>query len=115
MRSYSTRLIFSIILPSLPTPLGSTIRYSGSTAFAIVSIEAAKSPFVEQHIQPSVSSHILISFSSALFLSLEPSIPKSLYSFSRMANSLLHLFTISFIKVVFPAPKKPDITSIFIY
>ena len=108
--SYSICLIFLIMLLSIAIPLGSTIKYSGSTLLAIVRTEVAKSPPVEQHMQPSVNSHIL----SSLLCRLSASILRGLTSFSRIATCLSVCFISSFIKVVLPAPRKPDMRSTFI-
>ena len=80
--------------------------------FAIVSMEAAKSPFTEQQIQPSVSSHI---FTFVASFRISPSTPEVPYSFSKIAISFLVRLASSLINVVLPAPKNPDTISIFIY
>ena len=79
--------------------------------FAIVSTEAAKSPFTEQQIHPSVSSQIFTLVDS---FRISPSTPEVPYSFSKIAISFFVRFASSLIKVVLPAPKKPDTISIFI-
>ena len=98
---------------SIPTPVGSIIKYSGFIVFAIVRIEAAKSPFLEQQMQPLDISHILSLPIPASF-NKSPSIPRAPYSFSNITNFLPVLEANSLIKVVFPAPKNPDTTRTFI-
>ena len=109
--SYSICLRLVIRLLSIATPVGSITKYSGLTVFAIVSTEAAKSPFTEQQIQPSVNSHIFTLVDS---LRTSPSTPEVPYSFSKIAISFFVCFASSLINVVLPAPRKPDIISIFI-
>ena len=87
---------------------------------SIARSEDMKSAFVLQHAQPLVSSHTLssISFSSVisdLFFNISPSMFTSPNSFSNMTYSLPVLLTISLINVVLPAPRKPEITSIFMF
>ena len=94
-----------------PTPVGSTIRYSGSRVLAMVRMEEAKSDFVEQQIHPSVNSQIFkfsCPFRKALSMLVSP------YSFSMTTKSRCIFRDISLIKVVFPAPRKPEIINIFI-
>ena len=92
-------------MESIPTPVGSTTRYSGSMVLAIVRTDEAKSVFVEQQIQPSVSSQILREESDSR---AARSIEASPYSFSITAKSCRDFFAISRINVVFPAPRKPE-------
>ena len=113
MRSYSICFRFSTILPSFPTPVGSMTRYSGSTAFAMERTDRAKSPLAEQQMQPSVISQMFTVPLASSVSSRSLSIPAAPYSFSKMANSLPVCFARALIKVVFPAPKKPDTISIF--
>ena len=82
--------------------------------FAIVNIECVKSKFNEQHIQPSVNSQIFISSLLKFSFIRFPSKPSFPNSFSTITNCFFVFLTISFIKVVFPEPKNPDIISIFI-
>ena len=110
MRSYSIFPIFCNTALKSPTPVGSTMRYSGSRVLTIVSMEEAKSDFNEQQIQPSVNSQIL----SRSFCKTAPSIPAPPYSFSITTNFCAVLSERAWMKVVLPAPKKPEITKTFI-
>ena len=86
----------------------------------MASSEDIKSAFVLQQAQPLVSSHTLSSTSfpsavSKLFFSISLSIFTSPNSFSNITYSLPVLLTISLINVVLPAPRNPEITSIFMF
>ena len=109
--SLTSRTAF-ITSESLPTPDGSIIILSGEY-LSITSLSAVpKSPTSEQHIQPEFISVISIPAS----LRNPPSIPISPNSFSiRTIFSFPRASPISFlISVVLPAPRKPDIISIFV-
>ena len=101
-----------IISESFPTPDGSIIILLGLNLLITSSIDFEKSPTSEQQIQPELISLISIPTS---FKKL-PSIPISPNSFSinttfSPLNPVLKSFLI---KVVFPAPKNPEIISTFI-
>ena len=112
LRGSSTFSIALIISESLPTPDGSIIILSGANFSTISFIDLEKSPTSEQQIQPELISLI----STPLSFRNAPSTPISPNSFSmRTTFSFLSLLSKSFfIKVVFPAPRKPEITSILI-
>ena len=117
----STTSVFSSSITSLtalitsdnfPTPDGSIIILSGAY-LSITSFNAVpKSPTKEQHIQPEFISVI----STPASFKNPPSIPISPNSFSIKTNfSPLRPSSNSFlIRVVLPAPKKPEIISIFV-
>ena len=102
---FSTAFTISL---SLPTPLGSMIRRSG-LYFSISSSTAFwKSPTRVQQMQPEFSSSTM----TPLSLRKEPSTPTSPYSFSsRMIFSpfIASLPSSFLIRVVLPAPRKPEI------
>lgn len=114
MRSYSICFRFSTILPSFPTPVGSMTRYSGSTAFAMERTDRAKSPFGRA--ADAAFGHFPDVHSAACKFCLQPVFinPSRTIFIFQMANSLPVCFARALIKVVFPAPKKPDTISIFI-
>ena len=97
---------------SLPTPDGSISILSGAYSFTSFVIASLKSPTSEQQIQPALSSVIWTPAS----LRKPPSTPISPNSFStRTTFCPLNASAKSFfIRVVFPAPKKPEIISIFV-
>ena len=109
--SYSICEMLFITLERYPTPVGSTMRYSGAIEFAIVSMFKAKSVFPVQHMHFSVSSHTLSSDSS---FRISSSTLRDAYSFSSITKSRFNIFDIALINVVFPAPRKPEIISTFI-
>ena len=97
---------------SLPTPDGSMIIRSGLYLVMTSAREAPKSPTREQQIQPEFISRISMPAS----FKKPPSIPISPNSFSisttcspAIASSKSFLMN-----VVFPAPRKPEIISIFV-
>ena len=97
---------------SFPTPDGSMITRSGSYLVSTSDRERPKSPTKEQQIQPEFISRISMPESCKK----PPSMPISPNSFSisttfspAMASSRSF-----FINVVFPAPRKPEIISIFV-
>ena len=97
---------------SLPTPEGS-IRILSGAYVAITSLsDVSKSPTSEQQMQPEFISVISIpdSFKNP------PSIPISPNSFSIRTTFVPFnaSFKSFFIRVVLPAPKNPDIISIFV-
>ena len=97
---------------SLPTPEGSIITRSGwyfvSTSFK----DSPKSPTREQQIQPEFISRISMPAS----FKKPPSIPISPNSFSIRTTCSPAMASCNnfLIKVVFPAPRKPEIISIFV-
>ena len=105
----STALVTSL---SLPTPEGSMRIRSGMYSAITFRNASLKSPTKEQHIQPEFISEISIPAS----LRNPPSIPISPNSFSiRTIFSPLYASCINlFISVVFPAPRNPEIISIFV-
>ena len=110
--SADTSITAFITSESLPTPDGSIIIRSGLYLVSTSFKEAPKSPTREQQMQPEFISRISIPAS----FKKPPSIPISPNSFSirttcspAMASSRSFL-----INVVFPAPKKPEIMSIFV-
>ena len=108
--SYSILEILLMTFDRKPTPVGSTIRYSGEIVFAIVRIFIAKSALPLQQMHFSVNSHTLRPVSS-LMISL--SIFIEAYSFSRITKSLFNLFDNVLINVVFPAPRNPETINTF--
>ena len=108
----STFSIALIISESLPTPDGSIMILSGLNFSTISFIDFEKSPTREQHMHPELISLICtpLSFKNA------PSTPISPNSFSiKTTFSFLRSLAKSFfIKVVLPAPRNPEITSILI-
>ena len=113
--STSGRPLFTAFITSLslPTPEGSTIIRSGLNCSATSFKAFAKSPTRLQQIQPLFISVICTPVSCKN----PPSIPISPNSFSIITFfSLGYASRRSFlIRVVLPAPKKPDIISIFIF
>ena len=110
--SFSTFWTALITSESFPTPEGSIMILSG-LYFWITSFKATpKSPTREQQIQPEFISRISIPAS----FKKPPSIPISPNSFSiNTTCSPLYASLSSFlIKVVFPAPRKPEKISIFV-
>ena len=110
--SAATSLTAFMTSESLPTPDGSMITRSGLYLVSTSARDFPKSPTREQQMQPLFISRISIpeSFKNP------PSMPISPNSFSikttcspEMASSSSFL-----IKVVLPAPRKPDIISIFV-
>ena len=97
---------------SFPTPEGSIRIRSGWNCSCTLWRAAPKSPTREQQMQPEFISEISMPAS----LRNPPSMPISPNSFSiRTTFSPWIASSRSFlIKVVFPAPKKPEITSIFV-
>ena len=97
---------------SFPTPEGSMITRSGAYSSITFPSASLKSPTSEQQMHPEFISVILMPAS----LRNPPSMPISPNSFSIRTSfspsyaSLMSLF----IRVVFPAPKKPEIISIFV-
>ena len=112
-KSFSTSDTAFKTSESLPTPLGSIITLFGEYFSSSSLREASKSPAKEQHIQPEFISLISI----PEFFRKPPSIPISPNSFSIIIVLPLSLLpsTSLFINVVFPAPRKPEITSIFVF
>ena len=97
---------------SLPTPDGSIRILSGAYLFITSSSDAPKSPTREQQIQPAFISRISMPDS----FKKPPSIPISPNSFSIKttlvcANASFNSFLM---RVVLPAPKKPDTISILV-
>ena len=110
--SFSISITDFITSDNLPTPDGS-IRIRSGWYLSITSWRFfPKSPTNEQQIQPEFISVIWIPAS----FKKPPSIPTSPNSFSiRTIFSPLNTSSIIFlINVVFPAPKKPEIISIFV-
>ncbi len=97
---------------SFPTPLGSIITRSGLYVSNTSFKEVPKSPTKEQQIHPLFISLISIPAS----FKKPPSIPISPNSFSIRTTfvSASASFKSFLINVVLPAPKKPDIISIFV-
>ena len=107
--AFATALMTS---ESLPTPDGSIIIRSGAYCAATSLSALEKSPTREQQIQPEFISVMLMPASCKK----PPSIPISPNSFSiKTTFSPAYASLISFlIRVVLPAPKKPEKISIFI-
>ena len=106
-----------MILLSFPTPVGSIIRYSGDNPEKIVSTEFTKLSFMVQQTQPSMNSRIssfFSPFSELLPRSSAASMLLSPYSFSRITGLVPVRRMSSLIKVVLPAPKKPETIRMFI-
>ena len=110
--SADTSITAFITSESLPTPDGSMIMRSGLYLVRTSSRDFPKSPTNEQQMQPEFISRISIPAS----FKNPPSMPISPNSFSisttcspEMASSSSFL-----INVVFPAPRKPEIISIFV-
>ena len=101
-----------MISESFPTPDGSIIILSGLNLLITSSIDFEKSPTSEQQIHPELISLISI---PASFKKV-PSIPISPNSFSinTTFSPLNPALKSCLIKVVFPAPKNPEIMSTFI-
>lgn len=100
------------MLLSLPIPVGSTTRHSGSSEDEIVSSDEAKPSFMEQQMQPSANSRMSTSDVCEISWLSRFTSP---YSFS-MTTTFLPVRRInSLMNVVFPAPKKPEMTSIFTF
>ena len=97
---------------SFPTPDGSIITLSGAKSSITFFNASPKSPTREQQIQPEFISVI----STPASLRNPPSIPISPNSFSiNTSFSPENAWSMSFfISVVLPAPKKPEIISIFV-
>ena len=97
---------------SLPTPDGSIITRSGVYFVRTSFKERPKSPTKEQQMHPEFISRISMpeSFKNP------PSIPISPNSFSIRTtfSPAIASFRSFFINVVFPAPRKPEIISIFV-
>ena len=115
LRTQSSSSAFStakITSESLPTPEGSIIILSGLKSFTTFLSASLKSPTRLQQIQPEFISLI----STPASFKNPPSIPISPNSFSISTTfSPLYASSISFfIRVVFPAPKKPEKISIFV-
>jgi hypothetical protein len=110
--SEATSITAFITSDSFPTPDGSMITRSGWYFVSTSSRDLPKSPTSEQQIQPEFISRI----STPASFKKPPSIPISPNSFSiRTTCSPAMASCSSFlIKVVFPAPRKPDIISIFV-
>ena len=110
MRSQATCARFSMTRLRRATPVGSTMRYSGSSMLEIVRTDVAKSCLPEQQMQFSTDSHTLRS---------EPerrrraSTSASPYSFSYMTASWPVLRMSSCMNVVLPAPRNPETTRTF--
>ena len=111
-RFFATSRTAFITSESLPTPDGSMMTRSGLYLVSTSSRDLPKSPTREQQIQPEFISRISMpeSFKNP------PSIPIWPNSFSiRTTCSPLIASCKSFlINVVFPAPKKPEMISIFV-
>ena len=110
--SFSMSITDFMTSDNLPTPDGS-IKIRSGWNFVITSFKfAAKSPTREQQIHPEFISVISIpeSFKNP------PSIPTSPNSFSisTICSPLNASSNIFLINVVFPAPRKPEIISIFV-
>jgi len=97
---------------SLPTPDGSMITRSGVYFSSTSARDLPKSPTKEQQIQPEFISRISIPASCKK----PPSIPISPNSFSIRTTFSPEMasFKSFLIKVVFPAPRKPEMISIFV-
>ena len=111
-KSFLTSATAFITSESLPTPEGSIIILSGSY-FVITSLRAVpKSPTKVQQMQPEFISVISIPAS----FKKPPSIPISPNSFSISTNFCPESASfISFLmRVVLPAPRNPEIISIFV-
>ena len=97
---------------NLPTPEGSITTRSGLNCSTTCLRERAKSPTSVQQMQP-----LFISVTSMPAFFMKPlSMPISPNSFS-MSTTRWPLYTlaiISLMKVVFPAPRKPDTISTFV-
>ena len=112
-RSASTSATAFMTSESFPTPLGSMMIRSGLYFVRISCRELAKSPTREQQMHPEFISRISIpeSFRNP------PSMPISPNSFS--IRTTCSPATASFrslrINVVFPAPRKPEIMSTFVF
>ena len=110
--SFSISITDFITSDNLPTPDGS-IRIRSGWYFVITSFKlVAKSPTKEQQIQPEFISVISIPAS----FKKPPSIPTSPNSFSisTICSPTKASSNIFLINVVFPAPRKPEIMSIFV-
>ena len=97
---------------SLPTPDGSIITRSGVYFVRTSFKERPKSPTKEQQMHPEFISRISMPES----FKKPPSIPISPNSFSIRTtfSPAIASFRSFFINVVFPAPRKPEIISIFV-
>ena len=110
--SFSMSITDFITSDNLPTPDGS-IRIRSGWYFVITSFKfVAKSPTNEQQIHPEFISVISIPAS----FKNPPSIPTSPNSFSisTICSPTKASSNIFLINVVFPAPRKPEIMSIFV-
>ena len=110
--SEATSLTAFITSESLPTPDGSMITRSGVYFVSTSARDFPKSPTREQQMQPEFISRISIPAS----FKKPPSIPISPNSFSIRTTFSPEIasFNRRLIKVVFPAPRKPEIISIFV-
>ena len=110
--SAETSITAFITSDSLPTPEGSMMIRSGAYLVSTSARLLPKSPTREQQMQPEFISRISIPAS----FKKPPSMPISPNSFS--ISTTCSPFTASsssfLIKVVLPAPKKPEIISIFV-
>ena len=110
--SADTSITAFITSESLPTPDGSMMIRSGLYLVSTSDKDFPKSPTKEQQIQPEFISRISIpeSFKNP------PSIPISPNSFSMRTTCSPEIASCKsfLIKVVFPAPRKPEIISIFV-
>ena len=101
-----------IISDNFPTPDGSIIIRSGLYVSITSNKDFSKSPTNEQHIHPEFISLISIpaSFKNPLSTPISPNSFSINTTFSQANTSLINFL----IKVVLPAPKNPDMISIFI-